>query len=688
MYRPKKYVRLEPLSRTPRLADIRNLLEEGRKSRSCTIEQPWKSEKMKLAFSLTVRVELGSTSEPIWTLYEGEGNKSRVMWSTGFGDVELLYDVLTLSLPSDGPNIFDPNSRPSNYAPTGSTTSSRSGQLFNQAEEAVAESQSFSANSSSTSMPALSNNAGERPASFYESGVHAANASDASTASGSYPPHLVESEFFIADQPTAFDKQQRESKMRTSEFMIEPTNVSIEVGQARTESQMTPPAHPDIASQFLSQEIAIPTQYFEQQAAQQQASSQSAQAYPPGGQPLPPGLPSQTGQHPVSQPPPGYAYPPGYNYPPVPGQPYPPQPPYPVPVPPGYVYPPGYPPANYPPANYPPGYGYPPGYPYPAPASTVPLNYGPGGVTPPDPYANNLMMPNPELMNKRPMVMLGTFLVEAGLVPKTTIDAALQVQTLVSQGTLSAMKAAEAVRRAHQRGGFVEPENIQSTVPPNDSVVRVKPQLGQVLVMAGIISAAQLKAGLRMQDAMRTGALTMEQAVTTLHNELGNEAKPKVSEPNEADNIQARSQTRSQTGSGQSASQSTSQSKSQATSQSISQTMSQAISQTNSVPAEVEEPDSEEVKKALTLLTQVGLLTETDLEAASRVRTTRGGELTRILMAAGKLDKLTIEAATACQRYIDGGQLRADQAIMALLYCQRMRVPFEEATSELNLDTK
>ena len=56
---------------------------------------------------MTVRVEVGG-SEPIWTLYEGEGNRSRVMWSTGFADVELLYDVLTLSLPSDGPNIFAP----------------------------------------------------------------------------------------------------------------------------------------------------------------------------------------------------------------------------------------------------------------------------------------------------------------------------------------------------------------------------------------------------------------------------------------------------------------------------------------------------------------------------------------------------------------------------------------------------
>lgn len=110
MYRPKKYQRLEPLARTPKLSDVRRLLEAGTKARSCTVEQPWRSEKMKMPFSLTVRVEVGG-SEPIWTLYEGEGSNSRVMWSTAFNDVDLLYDVLTLSLPSDGPNIFDPANR-------------------------------------------------------------------------------------------------------------------------------------------------------------------------------------------------------------------------------------------------------------------------------------------------------------------------------------------------------------------------------------------------------------------------------------------------------------------------------------------------------------------------------------------------------------------------------------------------
>ena len=53
-----------------------------------------------MAYSLTVRVEI-SGGEPIWTLYEGEGSTSRVMWSSPFEDMDLLYDVMCLSLPAD-----------------------------------------------------------------------------------------------------------------------------------------------------------------------------------------------------------------------------------------------------------------------------------------------------------------------------------------------------------------------------------------------------------------------------------------------------------------------------------------------------------------------------------------------------------------------------------------------------------
>lgn len=654
MYRPKKYVRLDPLSRTPRLADVRNLLAAASKSRSCTVEQPWRSENLKMPFSLTVRVELGGSGEPVWTLYEGDGSKSRVMWSTGFGDVELLYDVLTLSLPSDGPNIFDPNSRPSTFA---------------SASPAGSDSSSDSSSGSGT---------GQRPASFYETSDFsspdnsaAESGTDFSRDSSpvtSYPAHLAGEDFYTSEP--VFEKSAASNKSQTSEFMIEPTSVTISAGNSSAKAVSdSPPAVNQMpnAGQAAPQALAP-----EQASGQYAAVPGNAQNFPPNfQQPYPPsGQFTQTGEHSLPAGQPGYPpnfpvnYPPPFpntpsqNYPANYPQNYPPQ--YPnFPAQPGYSpgYPPGY-PVNYP-VNYqypnatgqafpagpqPLGQqpGYPPNYvmpPQPVPgeslttASTVPLSYGPGGVpVPADPYGNLGMLPHPDLIKKRPVVMLGTFLVEAGLVPSSTIDAALQVQALVSQGTLSAMKAAEAVRRAHLRGGYVEPENIQSTAT-NEAIVRVKPQLGQVLVMAGIITATQLKAGLRLQEAMHAGAMTMQEAVSNLHKELSLAGQP--------------------------------------------------------VPtAAVEKIDAEEIGKIVALLRQAGLLSDSDIEAATKVDASGGANVIKVLLALSKLDQLTIDAATSCQRFIDGGHLRPDQAFMALHYCQRMRVTFEEAASELGLDTE
>ncbi|MBP6743950.1 DUF3824 domain-containing protein [bacterium] len=672
MYRPKKYVRLDPLLRTPRLADVRNLLAAASKSRSCTVEQPWRSENLKMPFSLTVRVELGGSGEPVWTLYEGDGSKSRVMWSTGFGDVELLYDVLTLSLPSDGPNIFDPNSRPSTFSSSGAAVGASS----------AATSSAESSHESST---------GQRPASFYEATDFSSNAgfslepspelspqSSQDSSPSSYPAHLAGDDFYTAEP--AFEKSGSANKTQTSEFMIEPTNVTISAGNSSTstsasaasenpstvgplDSSITPAAAAQLAN---SGQVPAQAPAPGQASGQYTAVPGNAQNYPPNfQQPYPPsGQFTQTGEHivPVGQP----GYPPNMpaNYPPqypnVPGN----VQNYPTNLPPNHPsnYPANYPqnyPGQYPgvPAgqpNYPPNYqypnafgqNYPPGYPpnYAVPpqqvpgeslstASTVPLSYGPSGAAmPTDPYGNLGMLPHPDLIKKRPVVMLGTFLVEAGLVPSSTIDAALQVQALVSQGTLSAMKAAEAVRRAHQRGGYVEPENIQSTAT-NEAIVRVKPQLGQVLVMAGIITATQLKAGLRMQEAMHAGAMTMPEAVDSLHRELSLAGQPVPS-------------------------------------------------------AQAEKIDIEEIRKIVALLRQAGMLSDADIEAATKVDATGGANVVKVLLASSKLDQLTIDAATTCQRFIDGGHLRPDQAFMALHYCQRMRVTFEEAASELALDTK
>src|SRR5277367_2044684 len=100
MYKPRKYFRLTQLFAMPTVAECRTLLAEAKKTRSSTVEQPWRSQKTYLAYSLAVRVDLGG-AEPLWTLYEGEGNRARVIWSSPFEDIDLMHDVLQLSLPGE-----------------------------------------------------------------------------------------------------------------------------------------------------------------------------------------------------------------------------------------------------------------------------------------------------------------------------------------------------------------------------------------------------------------------------------------------------------------------------------------------------------------------------------------------------------------------------------------------------------
>ncbi len=95
MNKPKKHQRLQLLPDLPTLKDLRLLLFEAQKATGCLFELPWFLEKSNEHFSLTVQYDFGG-SEPIWTLYQGQGSNSKLMWSSPFKDLELLLDVITL----------------------------------------------------------------------------------------------------------------------------------------------------------------------------------------------------------------------------------------------------------------------------------------------------------------------------------------------------------------------------------------------------------------------------------------------------------------------------------------------------------------------------------------------------------------------------------------------------------------
>lgn len=65
------------------------------------------------------------------------------------------------------------------------------------------------------------------------------------------------------------------------------------------------------------------------------------------------------------------------------------------------------------------------------------------------------------------------------------------------------------------------------------------------------------------------------------------------------------------------------------------------------------------------------------------VKEKHGGDIGKILAAAGKLDAKTYAAAIKCVELISKDRLPVGQAIIALHYCQRSRVSFDEAVEEM-----
>jgi hypothetical protein len=90
-----------------------------------------------------------------------------------------------------------------------------------------------------------------------------------------------------------------------------------------------------------------------------------------------------------------------------------------------------------------------------------------------------------------------------------------------------------------------------------------------------------------------------------------------------------------------------------------------------------------DLKGAFDLLQKAQLLTENDLVTANNVRKKHGGDLIKILEAAGKCNGKTVDAACTSLPLIREGLMKIEQVIMALNYCERMRVTFDEALDEM-----
>lgn len=226
------------------------------------------------------------------------------------------------------------------------------------------------------------------------------------------------------------------------------------------------------------------------------------------------------------------------------------------------------------------------------------------------------------------------FLVEVGDLPSSTYQAALKVQQLLRSGSMTLTQAASALERAHLLGGLIATEGL----PREGSIEQkgIETPVEAILVEAGLIKNVAWKTILRLQQEIRTGQRTKEEAMEEFR-----QLHPK--------SVVAPS------------------------------------------PASQRTPSSTNVKQTppadiLDLLLRSGIVSQSDVDEVSEQEETDRTNLAKRLVAVGKLDTNLLIAARQCLSLIERKQFPTERAIIALLYSQRSRADLYHSFEELGWD--
>lgn len=227
-------------------------------------------------------------------------------------------------------------------------------------------------------------------------------------------------------------------------------------------------------------------------------------------------------------------------------------------------------------------------------------------------------------------------LVDSEELPKSTLEAAVQVQKMIREGTLTLTQAADALQKAHLNHGEIDVQTRPAgETPPS---LAVDTPLEAVLVEAGLISNAVWRTLLQLQAQMRSGAMSKDEAALEFRRrhpkvpKLDNGSTPDWSRPT----------------------------------------------------ADAPKPKVEvNPASPVDLLKHAGIITEQDIEGARKLDAEKGTKLEKHLVTMGKIDTKTVLASYQCMTLLSSKKLRVEQAVIALNFCQRSRVSFSEAVKEL-----
>jgi hypothetical protein len=253
---------------------------------------------------------------------------------------------------------------------------------------------------------------------------------------------------------------------------------------------------------------------------------------------------------------------------------------------------------------------------------------------------------------------VGRVLTLTGALSESLLAAVLNAQVMIRDGKITREQAIQGIRSAQQRrvsleqclidhgyyrlpsrthvklgelfvlSGLISETDLMNVLELG--LVNEQP-LGQVIVQSGFISQNVLDAALRFQDMVANGTLTPLQAAEA----LGTVYTKGIS-------------------------------------------IAAAVAEIGGM-----KPQPHEVVRLGELLKVAGLVTQNDIQKALELSTKNSSLVGKMLLVTGMIDEPTLHAALRCQFLIREGYLKMEQAIIALHYCQRSQVSFDDALEEL-----
>jgi hypothetical protein len=183
--------------------------------------------------------------------------------------------------------------------------------------------------------------------------------------------------------------------------------------------------------------------------------------------------------------------------------------------------------------------------------------------------------------------------------------------------------------------------------------------LGHLFVEAGVLPEPMIDSALKLQELVRHGKITNEEAIEALRKAAESGGRLE----DEFVNMAAASRTNAAKPSG-------------------------ATAAPKAAPASATynpNDPKELARRAIAMIQDAGIISEQDYKTAAGVRAKHGGDIGSILVAAGKMEKATLEAAKQSLPLVVEGRMTQDQAFQTIRHCQRTKAGFEQALQELSI---